>query len=270
MDLTGGALKEVAARGLTAVFRQESPRLGWMEFDAVMSDTFEARVDVTTYPLEFGAIIADHAVILPRTYRLRGMVSDKQVKQTGAAQFGDLALSAVGNWTAGTNLDAGWLGIAAGFRSGSPDTRSGAALADLLTIQARRELIGVNAGDIYLPDMIITKISRTNDPSNEGALVFEAELQQVPRIRIPGSSWEEKSPVSAVATDDGENPGILGQIEKGVVSAMDAVQSALPIDFASLKETALGFLEETVGELPFGDLVPDLNDQEMGLTKWIT
>ena len=153
------------------IFTAKAPTIAGYEFDAVLEDTFEASVTLTGYTVELGARVSDHRIINPFRWRIVGAVSNTPL-QLGITDF-------VGALTTGAGgVVSGVAGLSAGFLAGSEETRSSATLEFLLSLMTGQEPFDIDAGDIQLKNMIISDLTRTKDPSNEGGLIFEAQLQE--------------------------------------------------------------------------------------------
>src|SRR5690606_32066075 len=70
-------------------------------------------------------------------------------------------------------------GLSAGFLAGSSHTRASSALQFLMELLVAGQPFDVDAVDIQLKDMVITRLSRDRDPENENGLIFVAELQEL-------------------------------------------------------------------------------------------
>ena len=163
---------------LINIFVAKSPTLNNIEFDAVLEDTFEASVELTGYEIELGARASDHRIIKPFKWSIVGAVSNTPL-QPGVVDFvGGLLSNSTDSGIASTVA-----GLSAGFLAGSSETRSSAALDALLTLMTTGEPFDIDAGDIQLTNMVIGNIRRTKDASNEGGLIFEAELQEYPTLQ---------------------------------------------------------------------------------------
>ncbi len=172
---------------LISIATREPPTLGIedgtiVEFDAILEDTLEAEVTYTKYPIELGASASDHAVIEPVKWVIIGATSNNPLA-VGAMDFaGGLISNLTDNAAATAAL--GYASGAAGALGGSEQTRSQEALSFLLALMRERKPFDVNAGDINLTNMVITKITRTKNAENEGGLLFRAELQELPLIEL--------------------------------------------------------------------------------------
>jgi len=211
---------------LASLAIHESPTLGVepgaiVEFDAVLEDTLEAEVTYTQFPIELGAIASDHAIIEPVKWVLIGALSNNPIK-VGAMDFAGGLISNLTDSAAATAA----LGYA-GSLAGSEQTRSQEALGFLLALMRERKPFEVNAGDRILPNMVITKITRTKTAVNESGLEFRAELQELPIIESviknsqpTQSQLADGDPAQSQAAADvnhGEVSGRASSIDLGAV-----------------------------------------------------
>lgn len=213
---------------IVTLFTRTAPSLGGLQFDAVLEDTFEASVEWTDYPIESGARAIDHGIIQPKKWSLIGAVSNNPIKPTAQG----IAAGVASNFVGGNLIAAaGTAATIASFVAGSEDTRASEALTKLLEIMNNRESFTIDAGDIQLQDMVISKISRTKDPENENGLIFEAELQElatldtVLRNNQPGQDQlnpgDESASQAAADTDKGEQSTSVASASQQ--SAIDSV-----------------------------------------------
>ncbi len=159
---------------LITLFTRNAPTLGGFEFDAVLEDTFEASVQWSQFPIESGANAVDHGIIQPFRYSLTGAVSNNPLR-TSFTDFAG-ALDQVLNLS---GIGSTVTGLAAGFLSGSNETRASETLTFLLGIMVNRTAFDVDAGDIQLQNMVISNLTRVKNPGNEQGLEFVAELQEL-------------------------------------------------------------------------------------------
>ena len=64
---------------ISNLFIRGGKDLGGVEIDAIISEGHSNNVDITTNPVEFGADVADHAIIQPRTLELVAVVSKNRI-----------------------------------------------------------------------------------------------------------------------------------------------------------------------------------------------
>lgn len=193
---------------INIIFPKKSPMLNGFQFDATLEDTIEATVDLARYPIESGAKVHDHRILNPIRYFIVGSVGSQSLRpliDPRDINLEDLAGIAIG---AATNLFrdnpliamAGGLGI--GFLAGSEQTRPSSALEFLLQLMYQGDPFTVDAVDRQLKNMVITKISRTRDPSNEEGLIAILELQELLTLdRIKEMQSERPTPDQLIDGD---------------------------------------------------------------------
>ena len=158
---------------IITIFTQKTPAVSGLQFDAVFSDTLDATVDYTQYPVETGASGTDHGIIRPKVWTLTAGVSDYPVR----FDFG-VAAGIGANLTDNPLVNAG-LGLLSGALNTGSDSRSATTLQSLIKLMNDRASFSIDAVDIQLQNVVITNITRTNDASNESALVFTATMQEL-------------------------------------------------------------------------------------------
>lgn len=147
-------------------------------FDAVLEDVVESEVQFTQFPVEIGANATDHGIILPRLYTITAAVSNNPLTP-GVTDFVGGFLS---NFFEDSGIGAAVAGLSSGFLAGSDQTRAGNTLNTLLALMYQRQPFDVDAGDIQLQGMVITRIYRTRNTEVESGLLFTAELMELPLI----------------------------------------------------------------------------------------
>ncbi len=162
---------------IVTLFTKTAPTLAGVEFDAVLEDTLSLSVTYTSYPVESGAMARDHGIIQPFKWSITGAISDNPVRPT----LQGIAAGLLSEIDDGGILP-GLAGVSAGLLSGSSDTRSSNALEFLIQLTQSRTPFDVSCGDYYLKNMVIESISRKKEPENENALIFTAELVELPTL----------------------------------------------------------------------------------------
>lgn len=162
---------------LMSIFSRSKPKLGTIEFDAKLEGITSKSAYLTQYPVEFGANMNDHMIILPSRYILTGAVSNDplglDLSDVGMMGAG-LVSSAVGG-IAGAAIT----GVAAYLLAGSDDTRASAAWKAISSIMESKAKFDLDTGKEILQNMMIVRLDERTRPDNEQGLVFVAELQQV-------------------------------------------------------------------------------------------
>src|ERR1051325_7397557 len=165
------------------LFTKQAPTLAGYSFDATLEDTLDASVEWTSYPVETGVNVNDHRIIQPVKWTLTGAVSNNPLK----VQLTDFLAGGLSNLTNNPYV-ATVAGLAAGFLAGSSETRASTTLEFLINLMVAGDPFDIDAVDIQLKNMVITRIGRTKNPENEQGLIFVAELQELITLdRIPVS-----------------------------------------------------------------------------------
>lgn len=200
------------------LFTKQAPTLAGYSFDAVLEDSLEASVEWTTYPVETGVNVNDHRIIQPVTWSLTGAVSNNPLR----VQLTDFLVGGLSNLTNNPYV-AAVAGLAAGFLSGSNETRASTTLEFLINLMVAGEPFDIDAGDIQLQNMVITRIGRTKDNSNEQGLIFVADLQELITLdRIPVSG----QPSQAMLRDgDPAKSGAAAVVRRGRQMAKEASEA---------------------------------------------
>lgn len=197
------------------IFTKQAPTIAGYSFDAILEDSLDASVEWTSYPVESGVNVNDHRIIQPIKWRLTGAVSNNPLQ----IQLTDFLGGALSNLT-NNPLVSTVAGLSAGFLAGSNETRSSTTLEFLLNLMVAGEPFSIDAGDIQLQNMAIGRIGRTRDPSNENALIFVAELQEIITLeRIPKSGQPRQY---QLRDGDPAKSGIAGVVQKGQQFVKDA------------------------------------------------
>ena len=157
------------------IFTRQAPTIAGYSFDAILEDTFEATVELTSYPVESGVRVSDHRILQPFKWSITGAITNNPLK----TQLTDFVGGALSNLLPDNNIIAGIAGLSAGWLAGSDETRASTTLQFLITLMQAGEPFDINAGDILLRNMVITRVSRTKEPRNENGLEFVAELQEL-------------------------------------------------------------------------------------------
>lgn len=200
---------------IVQLFTKQAPTIAGYSFDAVLEDTFEATVEVTTYPIESGVRVSDHRILQPFKWSLVGAVSNNPLK----VQLTDFLGGALSNLT-NNPLVASIAGLSAGFLAGSDETRASTTLQFLIVLMQSGDPFTIDAGDITLNNMVITRLSRTKDPSNENGLIFIADLQEL--ITLERISFVGPPAPDQLRDGDQSKSAITRAINRGQKMVADA------------------------------------------------
>ena len=130
--------------GLSSVLSMSAQPLASIA-DGFISEEHAVRISKTSYPVETGGSLVDHAVVQPRTLKLVGWVSDL---------------------------------LAPEGRRGSPSRGSDAWLQLNRLVESREPFLAVTLLGVY-PSMLITSLKAPVDRTTGRALRFEMELEEV-------------------------------------------------------------------------------------------
>lgn len=166
---------------LMSIFTKTLPKIGPLEFDAKLEGITTKAVVLTQYPVEFGANMNDHAILMPNRYLLTGAVSNSPLglDLSDVGMIGAGALATVVGGVGGAAISA----VSAYLLSGSEETRASTAWASLTAILEARARFDLDTGKEIMRDMMLIRLDERTRPENEDGLVFIAELQQVRIVR---------------------------------------------------------------------------------------
>lgn len=169
---------------LNIIFPKKSPTVAGFQFDAVIEDTFEASIELTRYPIESGVQVNDHRIINPQKYYITGAIGSKPIKplisaETTLSDLAGIGIGALSNLMRNNPYVAIIAGLSSGFLAGSTESRASAALDNFMQLMRAGLPFDVDAVDLQLRNMVITKISRTRDPENEEGLILVMEIQEL-------------------------------------------------------------------------------------------
>ena len=133
---------------IQSIFSKTYPKLGPLQFDAVLEESEERTVTYTENPVEFGANYQDHRIVQPTRYYMIGAVSNTPLG------FGLDDLANAGLGVAGTIVGGVGGAIISGvgsyltstYLSGSDETRASSAWGILCSMAASGDTFDVQSG----------------------------------------------------------------------------------------------------------------------------
>ncbi|MCQ1989647.1 hypothetical protein NNX13_07175 [Pseudomonas sp. Eb3] len=170
------------ADGVMSIFSKTLPMLGPIEFDAKLEGVTSKSVQLTQFPVEFGANVNDHAVLLPDRYLLTGAISNTPLG-IGLDDIGMMGVGAISSAIGGI-AGAAVSAVSAYLLSGSEETRAATAWASLTALLESRSRFDLVTEYETLKDMVLIRLDQRTRPEDEDGLIFIAELQ---RVRIVSS-----------------------------------------------------------------------------------
>ncbi|WP_223535281.1 phage baseplate protein [Pseudomonas sp. GL-B-16] len=162
---------------LMSIFAKTLPKIGPLEFDAKLEGSTSKSVYLTQFPVEFGANMNDHAILLPNRYLLIGAVSNSPLG-LGLDDIGMMGVGAVATAVGGLG-GAAISAVSAYLLSGSDETRAATAWASLTAILEARAKFDLDTGMEIMRDMMLIRLDQRTRPEDEDGLIFVAELKQV-------------------------------------------------------------------------------------------
>lgn len=197
------------------IFTRQAPTIAGYSFDAVLEDTFEATVNITSLPIESGVRISDHRILNPFKWTMTGAISNNPVK----VQLTDFLGGALSNLTSNPIVST-VAGLSAGFLAGSDETRASTTLGFLVWLMQSYDPFDIDAGDILLKNMAITRLARTKEPRNEGGLEFIVELQEV--IELDRIARDTECSIPQLRDGDPSQSALARAIKRGQAIAKEA------------------------------------------------
>ena len=147
---------------ITNIFVRTRPKIGGISFDSVISENYSNPARITRNPVESGASISDHVIIEPKSVNMEILVSDSP--NSIAESVEDLVTAANGLIGSSTSEQL---------------TRSQAAYALLLELQAKKETFDVQTGLLLYENMFVTNIAPTRNKANALALRAVISLEEM-------------------------------------------------------------------------------------------
>lgn len=168
------------ADGVMSIFSKTLPALGIIEFDAKLEGVTSKAVQLTQFPVEFGANVNDHAILLPDRYLLTGAVSNTPLG-IGLDDIGMMGAGAVSTAIGGV-AGAAISAVSAYLLAGSEDTRAATAWRALSAMLKTRAPIELVTEYETMQEMVLIRLDQRTRPEDEDGLIFVAELQEIRRV----------------------------------------------------------------------------------------
>jgi len=168
-----------------------SDTIGAIELDAVLSESFQGRAEVTSHPVERGPMISDHIRPEPRVIDIVGIVSDFPVRPASdvARSWVEAEAARLRSWATAKRIASLGGPIGAFVPDPAPPTpprmphfeegRSLAAFEELDRLRRERQLVRVITGFGDFSPMAITAVSTERTASSSSSLTLRISLQEV-------------------------------------------------------------------------------------------
>lgn len=152
------------------LFTRTPKEIGGILIDCFATEEHDSEIKFTEFPIEVGANINDHAIILPKMLTINAVVSN------------------IPNNLTGVNLQS--------FTAGNSKTRAISAYEALITLQERREPIDVVTDLKLYKNMGIVSIKVNRDKDTSGGLFFTCTFKELIIVtneytRIPPGVFRE-------------------------------------------------------------------------------
>lgn len=181
-----------------SIFSKTLPSIGEISFDAKLEGITSKSIVLTQYPVEFGANVNDHAILLPNRYLLTGAVSNTPL----GLELGDGGMMGVSPGdvaqAVGGIAGAAITTVSAYLLAGEKGTRAATAWASLSALLESRSPFTLTTELEVMESMILLRLDQRTRPEDEDGLIFIAELQQA---RIIGTR-ESTRPGRGVTSAD--------------------------------------------------------------------
>ena len=165
---------------MMSIYSKTLPSIGEISFDAKLEGSTDKAVYLTQFPVEFGANMNDHAILLPNRYILIGAVSNSPLGLGPVDGGGVMGVTPADvSQAVGGIAGAAITTISAYLLAGSSKTRAMAAWEALTGILEARAKFDLDTGLEIMKDMVLVRLAQRTRPEDEDGLVFIAELQQV-------------------------------------------------------------------------------------------
>lgn len=144
-----------------------------IKIDTVMNERHESALTISKYAVEQGADMSDHFIVNPTVFNLTGVISD-----ISSNEIIDYALTGAAKkaFTGATGL---FDENSDGNEEEESGTRSQLAWKELVSLQQSGLFVDFNSQLALYKNMMITRLSVSQDNSTSNAIFFDMTLEQV-------------------------------------------------------------------------------------------
>jgi hypothetical protein len=151
---------------VSLLYKRQAAKIGTLELDAALTETHSADVEVTEYPVEQGANVADHRRVKPISITLECIISNTPMPKDGDP-----------------NATVSYRGHTWQSRSKGQPGRAELAYEELLDLKNSAELLTVVTSLKTYDNMTITSVSVPRDEDTVHALRFTVTLREIRVVR---------------------------------------------------------------------------------------
>lgn len=192
---------------LQKTFLRSNREIGGITLDAVISERHTTKTVTTTFPVESGAKISDHAITLPKELVINAIVSDSEL----IFSIGDIVEDVTDLFGSSTENNV---------------TRSNQAYNSLVKIQDNKELITITTGLVVYQNMMITDIDITQDKDSSRIIDLRIALvEMLITVEVIAILTEDKL-LEGSERQQMQTPKEIGRVEI-VEPTIDSKEAAL-------------------------------------------
>lgn len=173
---------------LENLFVRVKKSIGGIQLDAVISENHVSSVEFTSNPVEYGAEITDHAVVLPKEVVIDAHVSDTPL---GIAAVGQIIDNVTGLFGSSTSENV---------------TRSVAAYNDIIKLQESADPLEIQTGLKLYTNMGITNVTVVRDIKTSRAVRMLISLKELLIVKTEVAQLEPNQLESGDVTKQGSPP----------------------------------------------------------------
>ena len=146
---------------ISRLFVKPRRSIGGITMDAVLSESHNTQLQISSHPVELGAEISDHAFLKPDELYLTGEVTDTPLN---LAAFGEILNNINNLFGSSTNEN---------------ETRSTQAYQAFRAMQRTRQFIDIQTGLHLYQDCLIETLGVTQDADSSRSVTLVMKLRQV-------------------------------------------------------------------------------------------
>lgn len=182
---------------------------GSMTLDASVEEAHEVTATITKHPIEFGANISDHMIIEPRSFVLKGRISNAPLR----TYSGDVL-------TGATN-------------------RAAQAWTELQSLMFEKSSVTIDTGLKQYENLVLESLRSAQDWKTSGVLDFEAVFREIFIVGVPTYSEEATTaqvvPDGASEEEAAKRAQFTFALNRGQVTAKD-LRALSTVQFVNLEQ----------------------------------
>lgn len=201
------------------LFRTPSWPIGGVYFDGIMRTEHVSRIKPTTYPVQTGVQMTDHAIIDPADLTIEIMMSDAETRDFASQDTVTNLCYQAAKMVLGTGAFKELFTKMPG--GGQGEGRSAAAWATLRAMQLSRTPITVETRLQTYKNMLITELSAPDDVQTLHALRCQVRLQEIFIAEASEVQVSKRAAATQGASNSGQQPvDVGGDTKQSALKAM--------------------------------------------------